>query len=302
MKENKDNDERIDIKKSAFQNIKEENQRRQQALEQEQLELRRQAEIREKQKREEHEKRLMKERRELIRLKQGLIEESEMIPENQPEEEIKLTFWGKIKNFFYHNKWWLGLGCLGLILCSYLVYDFINKPRPDMVVLLIGQYPAVGENSYISEYFQSFADDFNGNGKTEVDVYYIDYQKDGGYANYANGADTKLTTEMQIADAVIVVAGDAFKELIDENDILVDLSEIYPDNSHVKGHYFYLKDTEFAKHIGVAKSDIPDDMYIALRKPRKLMYSDPDEMQKVYDRDFPVFEKIIDDLSKEKAE
>lgn len=299
MKENKEKDsgEKIDAKKGVFQSLKEEQQKKQQEIEDQQLELQKQVQMREKQKREEYEKKLMEERRELMRLKQGVIEESELIPEDEPEEEIKLTVWGKIKNFFYHNKWWLGLACFVVLLGVYLIVDIINKPRPDMVVLLIGEYPSVGQNSYLSDYIGSFAEDFNGNGKTEVDVYYIDYQKDGGYANYANGADTKLTTEMQIGDAVIIIAGDAFKELI-EDDILVDLSEMYPDNSHVKDRYFYLKDTDFAKHIGVAKSDIPEDMYIALRTPKKLMYSDTDDMQETYDKDLPVFQKLIEDLSK----
>ena len=299
MKENKEKDsgEKIDAKKGVFQSLKEEQQKKQQEIEDQQLELQKQVQMREKQKREEYEKKLMEERRELMRLKQGVIEESELIPEDEPEEEIKLTVWGKIKNFFYHNKWWLGLASFVVLLGVYLIVDIINKPRPDMVVLLIGEYPSVGQNSYLSDYIGSFAEDFNGNGKTEVDVYYIDYQKDGGYANYANGADTKLTTEMQIGDAVIIIAGDAFKELI-EDDILVDLSEMYPDNSHVKDRYFYLKDTDFAKHIGVAKSDIPEDMYIALRTPKKLMYSDADDMQETYDKDLPVFQKLIEDLSK----
>ena len=72
-----------------------------------------------------------------------------------------------------------------------------------MVVLLIGKYGAIGESENLSEYVKSFADDFNGNGKTEVEVYYIDYDSKEDYANYANGSDTKLTTEMQIADAVM---------------------------------------------------------------------------------------------------
>lgn len=290
--------DKIDVKKSALQVAREEHERRQQEIEEQQQELQKQAQLREKQKREAYEKKLMEEKKELMRLKQGVIEESDLIPEDKPEEEIKLTFWGKVRNFFYHNKWWLGIFCFMGFLAGYLVYDLINKPRPDMVVLLVGHYPSVGENSYLSDYFQSFAEDFNNNGKTEVDVYYIDYEKDGGYANYANGADTKLTTEMQIADAVILIADDSFNDLIDEDEILVDLSEMYPENEHIKKQFFYVKDTDFAKHIGVPKSDIPDDMYIALRAPKRLMYADVEDMQETYDKDMPVLKKVIDDLSK----
>lgn len=285
-------------KKNIFQAAREEQKKKQEELEQQQEEIEKQMQLREKQKREAYEKKIMEEKRELMRLKQGVIEESELIPENVTEEEVKLTFFGKIKNFFYLNKWWLGIGTIAAFLVCFLVYDFINKPRPDMVVLLIGNYPAIGESSGVAEYFQTFADDFNGNGKTEVSVNYINYNSDGGYDNYNTGADTKLTTAMQTAEAVIIIADDSFKQLIDEQNTLVDLSELYPDNSHVSKYYFYLKDTDFAKHIGAAKSDVPDDMYISIRFPKRMTYSKVDEMQETYDKDFPVFEKIIADLSK----
>lgn len=285
-------------KKGIFQAAKEEQEKKQQQLENDKLEIEKQQQLREKQKREAYEKRIMEEKRELMRLKQGIIEESEIIPEEEKEEEIQLTLVGKIKNFFYHNKWWLGLGAVAAFLVCFLTYDFINRPRPDMVVLVIGKYPAVGQTSSIPEYFGSFADDFNGNGKTEVEVHYIEYDVDGGYDNYNSGADTKLTTEMQTAEAVVVIAGDDFKKVIDEEDVLMNLSELYPNDPHVKDYYYYLKDTDFAKHIGVAKSDIEEDMYIAIRKPKRMTYSDVDQMQETYDKDFPVFEKVIADLSK----
>ena len=295
---NEKKDDKADVKKSIFQLAKEENQKKQEELEKEKQEIQKQAQLREKQKREAYEKRLMEEKRELMRLKQGVIEESELIPENETEEEIKLTPLGKVKNFLYLNKWWLGLGFLAAFLVCFLTYDLLNKPHPDMVVLLIGNYPSIGNDSYMADYFKSFADDFDGNGETEVEVHYIEYDKDGGYANYASGADTKLTTEMQTANAVIIVAGNDFRQLINEEETLVDLSKLYPDNPNVSDYYFYLKDTEFAKHIGVNTDAVKDDMYIAVRTPKKMTFSDEDEMQETYDKDFPVFEKVIADLSK----
>ena len=145
---------------------------------------------------------------------------------------------------------------------------------------------------------KSFADDFNGNGKTEVEVYYIDYDSKEDYANYANGSDTKLTTEMQIADAVMVISDHDFSGMVVPDEVFVDLSSLFPDNEHIDKQFFYLKDTDFADRVGVDRSKIKDDTFIAVRAPKRVMYASKDEMQETYNKDMPVIEKIIDDLSK----
>lgn len=298
-KDNKDvNDHKIKPGKSVFQNLREENEKKQKMLEDEQQRLQRQVEPREKQRRDAYEKRIQQERLELMRLKQGVIEESPLIPEEEDEEEVKLSFRDKVKSFLYLNKWWMGLACFVILLGVFLIRDYMSRPRPDMVVLLIGKYGAIGESENLSEYVKSFADDFNGNGKTEVEVYYIDYDSKEDYANYANGSDTKLTTEMQIADAVMVISDHDFSSMVVPDEVFVDLSQLFPDNEHIDKQFFYLKDTDFADRVGVDRSKIKDDTFIAVRAPKRVMYASVDDMQKTYDKDMPVIEKIIDDLSK----
>lgn len=298
-KDNKDvNDHKIKPGKSVFQNLREENEKKQKMLEDEQQRLQRQVELREKQRRDAYEKRIQQERLELMRLKQGVIEESPLIPEEEDEEEVKLSFREKMKSFLYLNKWWMGLACFVILLGVFLIRDYMSRPRPDMVVLLIGKYGAIGESENLSEYVKSFADDFNGNGKTEVEVYYIDYDSKEDYANYANGSDTKLTTEMQIADAVMVISDHDFSGMVVPDEVFVDLSSLFPDNEHIDKQFFYLKDTDFADRVGVDRSKIKDDTFIAVRAPKRVMYASVDDMQKTYDKDMPVIEKIIDDLSK----
>ncbi|MDE5861340.1 MAG: hypothetical protein K2H28_04020, partial [Ruminococcus sp.] len=118
MKKNKDkensaendDDKKIDVNKNVFQTAKE-------LREQQEEEMRRQVELRKRKKQEEYDKKIQAERLELIRLKQGVIEESETIREEHPEE-IKLSVWRKIRNFFYHNKWWLFLAIFFVALAT----------------------------------------------------------------------------------------------------------------------------------------------------------------------------------------
>ncbi len=289
-------DKKLDIQKSVFQVNKELRQQQENELKKQQEEIERQYAEREKKKREEYEKQLQNERIELMRMKQGLIDESETIKEEQPEE-IKLSFPKKIGNFFFHNKWWLGIGAFFVFLISFLLYDLLSKPNPDMVILMLCPNESVSSSVYLESYFSELGVDSNKNGKVLVSVYYIPYSDDE-YQNYTKGVTNKLTTFLNNADGVVII-GDktTVTDLLVPEDSLVDLSKIYPDNPHVKDYYFYLKDTAFAQRLGIPDSEIPDDMYFAIRKPKDIINSSKEDMQETYDKDFPVFDNIVNDLT-----
>ncbi|MDE6776003.1 MAG: hypothetical protein K2J37_06915, partial [Ruminococcus sp.] len=245
---------------------------------------------------EQREKRLEAERIELISLKQGVIEESETIHE-ESEEVPELTFWKKIGNFFYHNKWWLGMGIFLAAVAVYLVYGIATRERPDIIILVIGENYSLGEESELAGYIESFAEDFNGNGEVLASIYYMPYtgnqQKD-----YAMGVPTKLTAEIQSGDAVIVFGNQtAYDNIFDTDGILTDLSAVYPENPHIDKDRFMLKGTDFAIKTGMDESELTDDWFIAIREPADLMYDKKKNMQETYDKDFAVFNAIINDLS-----
>lgn len=287
-------DDRVKVTKSVFQVSREEREKQRQEELRKQEELEKELARREKEKQEAYERRILEEKKELIRLKQGLIEESETIHEEH-EEAIKLSFWKKISNFFYHNKWWLGIGLVIVLIFAYLIHSCITKPRPDITVLVIATDASIGTSEGLQRYVESFTPDNNGNGKKLCSLYYIERYKDG-YSNYVTGSDTKLVTQLQSADSLIVFAGNEFKSMADTESIFMDLGEIFPDDPEIFGYYFYLKDTPFAERIGIDPELVPDDLYIAIRKPQKLLYSKESEMQEAYDRDVQVFIDIVNDL------
>ncbi|HOO05792.1 MAG TPA: hypothetical protein PLH83_04770 [Ruminococcus sp.] len=285
---------KLHISKSVFQTTKEMQQKRLEEQRRQEEEIQKKLAERERRAREARDRRLEEERKELIRLKQGLIQESETIHEEH-EEEVQLGFFKKIGNFFYHNKWWLGIGVFCAVVVSFLVYSLVTKPRPDMIVLVIGEDQAVGY-SEIGQYFEEFCPDNNGNGKKLVEVYYMPYSE-SSQKNYANGVDTKLTAELQSSDSVVVIGNKTAEELFKENDIFADLTERYPGNPHVSGWKFELEDTSFAQHIGVDSEHL-DGWFLAVRRPQDLMYTDSSDMKKTFDRDIAVVDAVIADLSK----
>lgn len=290
---NPSDDEKLHITENIFETSADAKNKA--AEEERQREQERQRIIAEKRRKaeEERDKRLEAERLELLRLKQGIIEESETIHEEH-EEIAERTFFQKIGDFFYSNKWWLWIAVVFAAIIIWLFVNLLNKPRPDMVILVIGENYALGAESSLAEYAASFAEDFNNNGEVLVSVYYIPYTGNATQ-DYANGVDGKLTTELQAAEGVILIGNELAESVLFENS-LVDLSELYPDNEHIDGDKFMLNNTDFALKTGLQESQISDDWFISIRKPQKLLYAELDEMQEVYNRDFVVFDSIIKDL------
>lgn len=293
-----EDDSKIDVNKSVFQVNREMQAQKQRELEEKQAELLRQHELREKKKKEEYDRRILEEKKELMRLKQGIIEESETITEQPDEpEEVKRSLGQKISSFFYLNKWWLAIVAVFVSITGVLVYSHFSSTSPDVAVMYVQYNYDVGEAPGFQEYIQSFTEDFNDDGKTVASVYFLPYS-DNMYANYQLGVDGKMSAQFQAGEAVIVFGGEKLSQyLAPEEDFLVNLEEMFPDNPHIDKCRFMLKGTKFAERIGVEEQYITDDLYLAIRKPMKLASVSEKKMQKTYDKDVVVFKKLIEDLS-----
>lgn len=302
MKKNNENkasnpvdDEKIHITKSIFETNRELAEKAAEQERQRQEELEKKLAERKKKAEEARDKRLEAERLELIRLKQGIIEESETIQQEETEE-VKRSLWKKISDFFYLNKWWLGLAVIFGVIGIFLIHNLLTRPNPDIIVLMIGENYTMGEESQLEEYIETFIDDFNDNGKIEASVYYIPYTANET-KDYANGVMNKLFAELQNDEAAIIIGNNLAADILGNDGVLADLSAIYPENEHIVKDKFMLKDTDFAEKIGVAESVVTEEWFMAIRAPRKLMQTSEKNMQELYDKDFPVFDKILKDLS-----
>ena len=158
-------DEQLHISKSVFQASREMQEKADEELRLKREEAQRKYELKKKKAAEAHDKRLEQERLELLKLKTGVIDESEALREEEAEE-VKRSFLQKFSSFLYLNKWWLGIACVLVFIGSLLVYDLISKPRPDMIVLMIGMNQELGEQSELQEYLSELTPDNNNNGTT----------------------------------------------------------------------------------------------------------------------------------------
>lgn len=246
--------------------------------------------------REKYGEQLEADKRELIRLKQGVTSDKDTIFEEKPEKK-HYTLRQRIGNFFYHNKWWLGIAAFFAIVIGVLIYDDVTTVEPDMILL---QLSADSELALRTEgtarYFEQFVPDLNGDGQVKVTVYCIPVTNDpNNSANYYNGDSSKLVVEMQSSTAMLVLADSACKNTIMPDQTLQDLSEQVPGDRLVGSYGFDLTKTDFLKEIGY-EGEL-DDLYLGIRKVQTLMFATEEKMQASYDLAFPVLEQVIADLS-----
>lgn len=248
--------------------------------------------------REKYGEKLAEEKRELMRLRQGLIEESETIRE-ETEEKKHYTLWQRIKNYFYHNGWWMGIAAFFAVVIVVLCVDYFSQVEPDVIVMMLAKNDTLNLKSVqMSDYFEQFCDDLNGDGEVKVDIYYIPVGAEGG--SYYDATSTKLMVQYHSAEAMIVIGNKACEDTISPEDTLVDLESVFPGNPNVKDHAFLLEGTDFAEKIGY---EYPmEDTYLAIRSVQQRSFATVEEMQESYDRSFPILEKIIQDLTPEETE
>lgn len=249
--------------------------------------------------REEYGKTLAEEKVELLKLKQGVISESDKL-DLKPDEKKHYTPWQKFKNFIYHNKWWLGISTFFVMMAAFLVYDTLTTTKPDIkFMLLCNDTELYYRIEDIGKYFDQFTDDYNDDDKNCADILYIPISEneDTNSMGLYESSLTKLSAEFQMGETMLVIADKNSAELIMPEETLVNLEELYPDNPNVKEYGFYLKDTDFAELIGYTDGNIPDDIYIGIRKVTQTLTSEK-EMQEHYDQAIETLDKIIKELSK----
>jgi len=215
-------------------------------------------------------------KRELLKLKQGLIPEEESgIASAEKTAFEKPKGMAAVKNFFYHNKMYIIAAVFFAIVGVYLVYSFVTRKKEDIKILSIatsyeglaelsGEYS--GKVKEIREAFEAYTPDFDNNGYVYVANYFIDLNEDGVMPDIAYANRTKLLAEAQEGTARIIIGDEGafalFADEIDPGDFFVDLENRYPGNPNVVDkYYFRVKDAEFGEKAGIEE----DVLFIAVR-------------------------------------
>lgn len=261
----------------------------------------------------EEQQRQQREKAELLKLRQGLIDESDEIPEDEPPKYEKPTGAKAVENFFYHYKWRL-IGIIFVVaLLTFMTIQTVTREKKDLYVLAISTTGSSGiyaKTHDIEVAFERYCPDFDGNGKVHVGVNFIDLSTEGGYSEYTDAQNEKFSAELFSGDSQLYLTDEGIIKLInriaasgeteeaaaEEADgqiiqFFTDFSEEYPDAVLYDGCGLQLNTTGFTEE--ARWKSCPDTVGLYLRDTFQNMMGNNEKTAEQRERARIVYENII---------
>lgn len=289
MKNEKDEKGLLTEEDYEFEKQRREEIERQKKEEQERLEQ-------EAAERKEYEKRLLEEKKELLKLKNGDIDQSEIIHEEH-EEKIKLTGMAWVKNFWWHNKIIIILAVFFIAVFGYITYDTVSRKKPDMQVILTCNNGILNRKDELADLFEQYCGDINGDGEVYVQIIEAPIATSADDYTTSTKYQAVIQSNLQTDDVIFFVNDAAILE--DESgvaDAFVDMTEYYPDTSVVDEQGLKLEGSYVQKKLKW-ESGFADGMYITMRAPTKTLKDSKAEMQENFDEAKEVMDKLVEEFS-----
>lgn len=208
-------------------------------------------------------------KRELLKLKQGIIEESEEIHEEE-KPVYELHGWKRVENFFYHNKWYVAAAVFFAFVAAFLVLSLVQKEQGDLRVMVVTKDKTIAseimfKTGDLEKAFELYCPDYDDNGYIHVDVYNVDLSENPD-PQYSLAAVTKITSEIMYGEAQLFLVDSLGAQAVTNDNLsqFVDLSKIYPDVDCIDGVFLKIKASGFAANAQYYEA-CPDDLYLAVR-------------------------------------
>lgn len=212
----------------------------------------------------------------LLKMKQGIIEESELIPENEHVEMPKLHGWAKISDFFYRNKAFVLIGTVFVVIITILVVQLVTREREDLYILAISFDPDSEIGWRIDDLettIEQYCPDYDGNGKVHVTINYIDRTSDNFASQYYEAQAQKLSLEFMTANAQLFITDEKILDWLDgdEDDpspwdykkVFLDQTELCSEDMLFNGVGVRVSKTAFAEK--ARWENCPDNVIILVR-------------------------------------
>lgn len=252
------------------------------------------------QERKNYEKQLENEKVELVKLKTGVIDESDIIKE-EISAPIKLSKKEWLKNFWWHNKIIIIVVILAAAVVSYITYDTLSRVKPDLKIIMTVNNGLVNRTEEIENYFERFCTDLNGDGEVKVQVLSAPLTDDtDDYVQIQQYQEVYLAN-MQTGEVIFILTDDKTDtDIYSENEsdnLLSDLSSEFKDNEFVNNKGLALKG-DYIEDVFKYHTNYPQNIYLGMRKPTKTLKDSKEDMQKNYDEAFKIFKSMSEDIKK----
>lgn len=265
---------------------------RQQALEEAEQKAAEEAAAKEREEQRERDRQIAADRLELMKLKSGVIEESETIYEEH-EEAPEMTKKQKLANFWYHYKIPVIFAVFLIAVVGFIVYDEVTRVRPDMTIMMIANNGLAYREQEMEEFFEKYVDDLNGDGKVNVLVMEVPLDS-ASNTQVQLGNQNKVVAQMQTGENIMVIT-DSNTDTMFLNMMKRDLDKDFPGNEYIDIDGLSLNFKFLAEELKF--ENMPNDVHLAMRIPIKTLSDSKEKMQENYDEAFVVFKRIVEDLT-----
>lgn len=241
----------------------------------------------------------------LLKMKQGIIEESEIIPETGYAPPPKQSVPARISSFIYRNKIFVVLGVLFAVIAVFLVAQVITREKDDLHVLLVAYDRDSMMMLYsddIAKALEMYCPDFDGNGKVHVSVNFIDRTTRGASSQYDDVQMQKLTSELQYGTAQLIIADEGFTERVNaegnmsDSDAMrgffLEQTDKFSEEELFYGCGIRANKTQLARKAGW--SDCPDNVILLIRDETDANSSNDKENAENRERAQIVLQNILD--------
>lgn len=255
---------------------------------------------RKEQERKDYEKQLDNEKIELVKLKSGVIDESDIIKEEAPEV-IKLSKKEWLKNFWWHNKIIIILVVFAIAVVSYITYDSLSRVKPDIKVMMTVNNGLVNRTEEVADYFERFCPDINGDGEVNVQILSAPLTENtDDYVQIQKYQEVYLAN-MQTGEIIFILTDDKTDADIysdnESDNLLSDVSPDFADNEFVTSKGLSLKG-DYIEDVFKYHTNYPQDIYLGMRAPIKTLKDSKDDMKKNYNEAYEIFKSMAEDIKK----
>ncbi len=167
------------------------------------------------------------------KIKQGLIpdEENEAYKKEKAQREATpVSAKDKIKNFWYHNKVFVIIGCFIVAVVSFMTYQSFTKERYDTTVLLCSySFYDEGTTQQLSQDFGKYMTDIDSNGEVNVGVFQANFTAPGEVADqtgYEQALQQRIMSEIFVGENCIFIMQKEIMDTLVEKGVFADLREL----------------------------------------------------------------------------
>ena len=250
------------------------------------------------QEKEMHLKQLHNDKLEMLKLKQGVVEDTHQL-EAEKAIVVKPKGWKAVENFFYLNSVYIILFTIFFVIAGFLLHNLLTTKRPDMTVMALPQSGVAEKISKFEDLFEKYTTDVNGDGKKYVSVIHIPIEPsaDSFDANPSAtmGYQTKFLAELQAGKTMLIISNEKCDPKLEPQTVLQDLTLIYPNNPMVTKYGLKLEGEKIKKLLDW--EDMPDGMYIGIRDPKKSFGTSQKKAQEQYDDAKEILDSLVKELS-----